>query len=113
MLAKLSTGLLEIVAEQRQPPEARRPVCTVRARRERLLRLLHNLQNHLAKAKERLAWCARRGGLLADATQIQPCRLERLHAAVQVRRHRHDVVDANDSIEVLSTPGWGWGWGWG
>ncbi len=63
--------------------------------------LLHHLEDHLAEPEEGLARRSRRSRPLADAAQVEPGRLERAHAAVEIWGHRHDVVDRAHSVGVL------------
>ena len=71
MFAKSLTVSSRSSLSSARPPEARRPVRAVGPRREHLLGLLHDLEDHLAKAEECLAWRPGRRGLLADAAQVQ------------------------------------------
>ena len=74
VLADRGDGRVEVGDLEGEAPEEGRAVGAAAAL-ERLVGRLHDLEDHLAEAEERLARRARRRRLLADAAQVEPGRL--------------------------------------
>jgi hypothetical protein len=92
-------GNLEVLDGERQAPQPSMEI-SPSVRNGNALGLLNDLENLLAKPEERLAWCSRRGRLLAYPAQLQTGGLEGLHGAIQRGRDRDDVVKDNHSVGV-------------
>ena len=88
-------GVVDVVDEQREPPEARRVARARRSARRTSSGSCDELEDLAAEAEEGLA--RRAGGcrLLAHPAQIEAGGLQRSDAAVEIGRDRDDVVDTD------------------